>query len=214
MFKIDLLQGQGIPVRSTPAGLAVVATASAVPVIVLIFIVSFFMTNRVNISLAEQGITRFTSMKEQLSNGMSTAKSFEQEKRQINNSLDEAASAFYRHSQWTEILVAIVQNMPDTIILTELQVKQNVIRKSIPKKGSNPEEMLQISVPVRTLRMKVSGRSGSDCAGAVKDFSDRLRYSDVLKDKIVDIRISQEAGTTENHDKVYYEIECEFKPGL
>ncbi|TFG48433.1 MAG: hypothetical protein E4H40_04680 [Candidatus Brocadiia bacterium] len=213
MFKIDLLEEQGIPVRSTAAGLAVAATASALPVIILIIIVSFFMTNSVNISLAEQGLARFTSMKEHLSDEMSTAKSIEQGKSKINNSLDEVSSSFYRHSQWTGILMMIAENMPEAMLLTELQVKQNVIRKPVPKKG-NPEEMLQISVPVRTLRMKVSGSSGYDCAKAVKDFRDRLRYSDVLKDKIVDVRVSQEAGTTENHDKVYYEIECEFKPGL
>ena len=34
MFKIDLLEGQGIPIRSTPAGLIIAAAMSSVPVIV------------------------------------------------------------------------------------------------------------------------------------------------------------------------------------
>ncbi|MHC4636642.1 MAG: hypothetical protein ACYTBP_06915 [Planctomycetota bacterium] len=213
MFKIDLLEGQGIPIKSTPAGLAIAAAASTVPVIGLIVVVGCFMVNSVNISHAENSITRFTTMKEQLSEKVSSLKAIEQEMNEINSSLDEVSSSFYRHTQWTNVLKTVSENMPDSMVLSEFQVKQRPLNKQVPNK-SNLEELIFISIPVRTLRMRVSGNSAYDYAEAVKDFAERLRFSEALKDILADIRISQGSDTSEGHDVVYYEIECQFKPGM
>lgn len=213
MFKIDLLEGQGIPIRSTPAGLIIAAAMSSVPVIVLIAIVGCFMINSVNISQAENSIKRLTAMKEQLSEKESSLKSIEQEMNGINSRLDEVSSSFYRHTQWTKVLMTVSENMPDSMVLSEFQVKEKPLTKQVPKKNK-PEELIVISIPVRTLRMKVSGNSAYDCAQAVKDFADRLRFSENLKDILTEIRISQESDTSKGHDVVYYEIECQFKPGM
>ena len=162
MFKIDLLKGQGIPVKSTPAGLAIAAAISTVPVIVLIVVVGCFMVNSVNIANAEKGITRFTNMKEELSEKVSSLNTIEQEKKKISSSLDEVSSSFYRHTQWTNILMTVSENMPDSMVLSEFQVKQKPLSKQVPK-NNNPEEQVFITIPVRTLRMRVSGNSAYDC---------------------------------------------------
>ena len=152
-------------------------------------------------------------MKEQLSEKESSLKSIEQEMNGINSRLDEVSSSFYRHTQWTKVLMTMSENMPDSMVLSEFQVKEKPLTKQVPKKNK-PEELIVISIPVRTLRMKVSGNSAYDCAQAVKDFADRLRFSENLKDILTEIRISQESDTSKGHDVVYYEIECQFKPGM
>ena len=45
MFTIDLLKGQGIPIKSRPTGIAISAAAVAVPVIIAIVMLGFYLRN-------------------------------------------------------------------------------------------------------------------------------------------------------------------------
>ena len=83
----------------------------------------------------------------------------------------------------------------------------------MPKKD-DPQKMVDISVPVRTLQMSVSGRPGDNCDEAVRNFKDHLRSSALIGPKLEDIRVSQEFGTLEGRDVISYEIDCIFKPEL
>jgi len=103
--------------------------------------------------------------------------------------------------------------MPDAMVLTRLEVKQRFVKKRVPKKN-DPKKMFDVSVPVRTLQMSVSGRPQANNDKAVKDFKDRLRFSASLATRLEDIRVSQQSGTLEGQDVVSYEIDCIFKPEL
>ncbi len=111
------------------------------------------------------------------------------------------------------MLVTIVENMPDSVMLTALEVKQQSVRKKVPKKD-NPQEMIEKTVPVRILQMSVSGSPGYDCDKVVRDFRNHLRSSAFLGPKLENIRVSQESETLEGRDVASYEIECVFKTRL
>ena len=74
--------------------------------------------------------------------------------------------------------------------------------------------MVDITVPVRTLRMIVFGSPWSNSDEVVRDFRDRLLASDSLGPRLQNIEVSQEFSTLEGQDVVSYEINCIFKPGL
>ena len=74
--------------------------------------------------------------------------------------------------------------------------------------------MIDVSVPVRTLGLVVSGSPHFNCDKVVKDFRDRLLVSKELGARLEDIRVSQGMGILEGQDVVSYEINCIFKPGL
>jgi len=212
MFTIDLLKGQGLPVKSRPEGIAVAAATFAVPVIIAIAMFGYYLHAKIVISIQKQGITNYETRTNELAGAIAMQKSFEKEKNIINSSISEVKASIGRHTQWSPILVTLVKNIPDSMVLTKLEGKQRYVKRKVPKKG-DPKQMVKISVPVRTLRMNISGSPQSNCDRAVRDFRDRLRFSAALEPKLEDIRFAQKADTLEGRDVISYEIDCIFKPG-
>ncbi len=213
MFTIDLLKGEGVPAKSSPEGIAVVAVTFVVPIIIAMVMVSFYLSNIINISVQKQEVVRYKKKIDGLSDVVEMQKSFEEEKRAINSCLTEALSSITRHAQWSPVLMTLVENMPDSVVLTKLEVKQRSVKREVPRKD-DPKKTTFISVPVRTLQVSVYGSPHSNCDKAVRDFGDRLRSSDLLGPKLEDIRVSQGFDILENQNVVSYEIDCVFKPGL
>ena len=213
MFTIDLLKGQGIPIRSGPEGIAVAAVAFAVPIIIAIVMFGFYLSNSITMAVQRQDIVKYQAKADALSDAVELQKSFEKEKNAISSGLSEVSSSIGRHTQWTPVLVALVENMPDSMVLTKLEVKQRSVKRKVPGKD-DPGKMVDISIPVRTLQMKVCGSAQSNCDKAVRDFRDRLRQSTLLGPKLEGIRVSQRFDTLRGRDVVSYEMDCAFKPGL
>ena len=211
MFTIDLLKGQGIPIKSGPWGLVIAAMAFAVPIFVAIVMLGFYLGDRIAISTKKQEIVNYEGYINKLSDGVKLQESFETEKNNINNCLSEALSSAGKHTQWSPILATVVENMPDSMVLTRIEVKQRSTNKKVPQKD-DPNKMIDVGVSASTLQMSVSGRSQANNDKAVKDFKDRLRLSALLAPKLEDIIISQKSDTFEGQDVVSYEIDCIFKP--
>ncbi len=213
MFTIDLLKGQCVPRKSTPGSIAAAVTAVVVPLIIAIAMFGFFLHNKITISIKKNTIANYETRISGLSDAIELQKSFEKEKDTYNSCLSEVSNCLDRHTQWSPVLVTVVKNMPDSVVLTGLGVKQHSIRRRVRQKD-DPQKMVDISVPVKTLQMTVAGRPQSNCDQAIRTFSDRLRSSSLLGPRLENIRISQALGTLEGQDVVSYQIDCIFKPEL
>ena len=213
MFTIDLLKGQGIPIKSRPEGIAVAVMTLIVPVIITIVMFGWFLHNRVVMSIQTQGIVNFEKRIQELSDVVEMQSSFEKKKGVINGCLSEVASSIGRHSQWSPVVVTLVKNMPDSVILTTLELKNRSVRKKMPQKD-DPQKMTEITVSAKTLRLDVSGNPRYNNDKAVRDFADRLRFSPLLTPKLEEIRVSQEGGKRQGQDVVSYGMDCIFKPQL
>lgn len=214
MYTIDLLKGQGIPEKPKPQGIALLAMTFAVPAVMAIFLFGYYLRNSVIIEIKNQNIKSYDAKMEKLSTAVELRRSFESEKGQINSCLAEVGRTIGRHVQWSGILTALVENIPDSVILTKLEVKDTSVKKKVPIDGDS-KKMVEKNVAVKALKMSVSGRSNSNCDRDVKTFRDRLRFSDTLGPKLQDVVIvSQGFGTLDDDDVVSYEIECIFKPEI
>jgi len=213
MFTIDLLKGRGIPVKSRPRNIAVAAVAVVVPVIITIAMFGFFLHNRIIISIKQNTIGNYETRIGGLSDAIEMKKSFEEEKSVYGNCLSEVSSSLDWHTQWSPVLVTLVKNIPDSVMLTALDVTQRSTRIKVPQKN-DPAKMIDVSVPVRTLQMKVAGRPQTNCDEAIRDFSEILRSSSLLGPKLENIMISQGLGKLKDQEVVSYQIDCIFKPGL
>ena len=213
MFTIDLLKGQNLPVRTKPQGVAIFVATFAVPVLVAMFMVGFYIRNEIIISVQEQNISAFEIQTQRLADATKLRESFEQQKSDLNICLADVSSSIHRHIQWSPILVTLVENLPDSVVLTNLEVKkESMKRKGITKVGSKKADA---SVVVRTLKLRVSGEPTIECDLEVKNFRDRLRESSFLGPKLEDIVIaSQGHDTLDGRDVVTYDIDCIFKPGV
>ncbi|HUW20857.1 MAG TPA: hypothetical protein VMW16_16275 [Sedimentisphaerales bacterium] len=213
MFTIDLLKGEGVPIKSGPEGIVVAVAASAAPVIIAIVMFGLYLSNRIAISIQKQEIVNYQTKANELSDALEFQKTLLNEKNDINRSLSEVSSSIARHSQWSPVLATLVENMPDSMVLTDLEVKQRSVKMKVPKKD-DPKTQVDISVPQRTLRVTISVNPGRNCNKEVTDFRDRLRFSSALRTKLEDVRVSQDVGRLEGQEVVSYEIECIFKPAL
>jgi hypothetical protein len=213
MFTIDLLKGQGVPPRSGPGSIAIVAVTAAVPFLIAMALLDSYLHGSIVEPIRVQEIIKWETEIGKLSDAAELHESLEKEKAIYRDCLSEVKSSIGRYIQWSSVLATLVENMPDSVVLTELEVERKSIKKKVPKRDK-PEEMTDIDIPIRTLRVTVSGSSQHDCDKAVKDFRDRLYSSALLGPKLESIGVSQEADKLDGHDIIYYEINCVFKPGL
>lgn len=213
MFTIDLLKGEGIPLKSRPEGIAIGALTFVVPVIAAIVMFGFYLSNSIAMSIQKRNITKYEEKTNELSDAVALQKSLEKERSGINSCLSEIWSSIDRHTQWSGVLRTVATHMPDSMVLTRLEVKQHSVTKRVPSK-SDAEKMTNISVPVRTLHIDVCGSPQFDCDQAVKEFKDRLRASVLVGPKLEAIKVSQGFATLEGQQVVCYGIDCVFKAGL
>jgi len=213
IFTTDLLKGQGVPIKSDPKAMAIVAVSFIAPVIIAIIMLGFYLCDRITIFIQRQAIVNYEAKIDKMSDTVELQNNIEGEKNNTNNVLSEVKDSINRHIQWSGILAALAKDMPDSIILTQLLVKENFIRKNVPKKDE-PQKMIDISVPVRILQIRVSGNQKDNCDEAVREFENRLRSSTSLGPRIEDIKVSKEVDTRSGNDLACYEIDCTFKPSL
>jgi len=213
MFTIDLLNGQAIPLKSKPGSLAIIAVTVVIPVAVAIGMLGFYMQNKIVVSMKKQEINKCQAEIDKLSDAVGIQKSLEQKKIAYGGYLSEVKTSIKKHTQWSPVLTTLMENIPDSVVLTSLAVNQSSVKRKAPKKD-NPNQMVEIDVLVRTLRLSVSGGPESNCDEAVRDFRDRLRDSALLGPKLENIEVSQKSETQEGHNVVSYEISCVLKPGV
>ena len=213
MFTIDLLKGQGVPMKSSPGGIAIAAVTVVVPMTIAIIMFGFHLSDETTTSIKKQEIVRYQAEIDKLSDAVELQESLEKEKIVYGDCLSEVKSSIGRYIQWSPVLVTLVENMPNSVILTGLEVIPDSVSKKVPQKD-NPLEMTEVYVPIRILRMSVSGSPQYDCNKEVRDFQERLSSSAFLGPKLESIGYSQKSETLEGQDVASYEIDCVFKARL
>ncbi len=213
MFSIDLLKGQAIPLKSKPGGLAIMVATAAVPITFAMGMFSFYLHNNITASVEAKELARYESEIGKLSDAVKIQESLKKEKAAYLDCLAEVKSSITSHTQWSPVLMALIENMPDAVVLTSLEVEHDSVKKKVPKKD-DPQKTVEISIAVRTLRLKVSGGPQRNCDEAVKEFMDRLSSSEYLAPRLEKIGVSQESEKIDGQDVVSYEISCVFKPGF
>ena len=168
MFTIDLLNGQAIPPRARPGGLVIIAMTAVVPIAVAMGLFITYLNGNVVLSVKEKEIARYEGEIAQLSGEVKIQNALEDEKRAYGKYLSEVKSALGKHTQWSPVLTTLMENIPDSVILTSLAIEHDSVRKTVPKKD-DPKKNVEISVPVKILRLGVSGgRRVHDAGEAAK----------------------------------------------
>ena len=212
MLTIDLLKGQGVPVRSRPESIAATTVMLEVPAIIAIIMFGYYMHNRVVISIQKQKTVHYDARINRLSDAAAMQVAFEKEKENINGCLLEVGTAINKYTQWTPILVEIVKNMPDSVVLTGISIKQHTVKTKAPAKEGRGEKVMV--VPVRTVQINARESSGFGYGRSIREFQDRLRSSALFGSRLDNINVSQGVEALKGQDIVSYQINCAFKPGL
>ena len=211
MYEIDLLKGEGVPIRSRPGGIAFACLVIAVPLIVGAAMVSIYLEHRVATSVQSQQLTRLRRMIVTLSQALDTKRVLEERQAAGHHLLDDVKTALTGYTQWSPVLRTVIDCMPDALILTKLDATRNSVRREVPLKD-NPKATTEITVPVRALQIGVCGYDEQSAYRAVRAFQDRLRAAPLLGPRIDTVTVSQESQVLDGEQVVSYELNCAFKP--
>jgi len=212
MFTIDLLKGEGVPMRSRPGGIAFACTVLAVPLMVGIAMVGVIKEHNVALSIQEQQLARINGVIGTLSDALAHKHAMETQKTAATHLLSDIKTALTHRTTWTPVLTTVAHGMPDALVLTRLEAQQTMVRRQVPAKD-DPKIMIEATIPVRTLAIAVCGQDGNASYTTVKAFQDYLRSTPALGPRLDSVTVSQDSGETlDGQDVVNYELNCVFKP--
>lgn len=213
MLTIDLLKGHGVPIRSNPDKIALISVALAIPTVIAIVMFGYYLKNNVIISIQQQRMLNYEKSINNMSQAQGLLQAYEKEKKYTDGCLSEVWQNIIKHAQWTPILVEIVKIMPDSILLKGIDIKQDTVKKTVPSKNAGGGDV-EISIPIKTLRISVCEKSGLEHGRSIRNFQDSLRSSAVFASILDNITVSQGIDTFKGQDVVSYQINCSFKPKL
>lgn len=199
MFKIDLLKGQGVPLKTEPAGIAIIAGGIAVPFITILIMIGICLNNRVVIPIKQHELAQCEQKMQTLFEGVKLQQTFNKERDSINASVPEAALAVRKFAAWSPIIQAVAENMPGAMVLSRFDGKQDVA---------------QSAAVTREVSMSISGKSLVNWDEEVKGFRNRLLESGNLKSILQDIPIGQQSSKSGEKDSVSYDLRMIFKAGM
>jgi uncharacterized protein YejL (UPF0352 family) len=213
MIKIDLLKGQGIPTKSRPEGIIATAVSVIVPVVTALIMLGVYMSNRVVINIQKREITGYEKKNDALAGEMQSHKEYQQTRGLVKQRITETASAIENHEQWTDILITIVENMPESLVLRKISAEQRLLKIEIPAKDDSKKKIKK-TIPARTLYLTLGGAAGDLTDKQVQEFRDKLRFSKVLGPKLEDIPVGQQVELVDGREVITYEMQCIFKPQI
>lgn len=206
MFTVDLLKGQGVPLKTQPAGIAIVAAGIVVPFITVLIFIGIYLNNRVVIPIVERELAVCEQKMQTLSEGVKAQQTFYKERDSINASMPEAAAAVRKFTAWSPIIQTVAENMPGAMVLSRLDGKQNVAQSGQGGAGG--------AFVTREVSMGISGKSLVNWGEEVKGFRNRLLESGTLKSRLQDVPVGQQSSKGSEKDSISYDLRMIFKAGM
>jgi len=210
MYRIDLLKGEGIPIRSRPGGTVLACLIVVVPLLVGLAMTNLYLDGQVVLSIQRQQLGRLTVGIETLSQVMKRKEQLEEDKTRAVARLSDIRAALDGYTQWSPALAAVVESLSGTLILTRLEARRDIVRRKVPARD-DPTKKIDVSVPARTLKLCVAGPQEATAAQAVRSLQESLRSSPVIGPALDTITVSQNTALLDSQEAVLYELECVLK---
>ncbi len=210
MLAIDLLKGQGIPIKTRPAGASLTAIAIAVPVVVTIITLGNYVRGEVILRNQRSLIDTIQAEIFKLTDSVKFKQDTERQIEDMSACFVEVDEAILRQNQWSPVLQVIAENIPSSLVLSSLNIKSELRNKDVPRRN---DPLKKISVPFakRVLYISLYGKQTRGSDEAVLEFLSALNVSNVGSDKADRPRLVAQA-TDEKRNITNYVIECVFMP--
>jgi Tfp pilus assembly protein PilN len=210
MFTIDLFKGQGIPAKSRPEGIIATAVTVVLPMAIAVTMLGIYLSNRVVINIQRREISGYEKKIAGLSSEMKAYSKYEQRKDAVQQRISETAEAISDRQQWSDILITIVENLPESLVLERMAVESKATRVKVTD-VENPKKKKDRIVMKRTLLLTLGGAAGEVSNREVQAFRDKLKVSKVLGPKVEDIPVSQHVEMVDDREVITYEMKCILK---
>jgi Tfp pilus assembly protein PilN len=210
-YTIDLLQGEGLPIRSRPGGIVFACLIIVLPLLAAFGAANVYVDSDVVITIQKQQAGRLATAIQALSSAVRKRETLESQKTEATHVLSDVKASLDGHNQWSPILASLVESLSDTLILTRLEARRDTVRIKVPA-PDDPTRKIETSIPVRALKICVCGKDKESSAEAVRRVQDNLRSAPALGPLLDTVTVSQDATTLDGQEAVLYEFNCVFKP--
>lgn len=213
MYQIDLLCGQGIPERSRPANIMLLSVTIIVPMLIGMMMVGYYIRNRVAISIQKQEIVRLEREMEKLAPAVARYEALARQEKDIQLSLSEVSNNLHSYMQWSGVIKLISESVPPMMTMEKLSAHNKTVQRKIPKKNK-PNEYSVRPVPIRELRIHLTGDPSRNWDPEVHEFTQVLRNSELLQDDLEDVRFSRDVKKKNSAETLSFYVTCYFRPCL
>ena len=205
MHTIDLLKGEGIPAKTTLGSICFVAVVAAVPIIVAAVMLSFYLLNNVKIDM---GRNSFAKSEEQITEAkpdVKKTKALEDERDLLAKRLKEVSRCVDTFVQWTPILIALSEEMPDEMIMNRLEATSTAGKAATGRRDNDPNKPAVIPMPKRSIVFDIRSSGQGSYSTIAQTYQDNLELSVALEEKFkAQPYRMEETGTGENRIENYF----------
>lgn len=202
MHKIDLLKGQGLPVKTTIGSVFFAALIFVVPLLIAAAMVGFYLTNKTEIGITTSQIERLDKI---IADSEPNASKTEKMRKELNyyaTRLNEVAKCVKTYVQWTPVLIDIVKDKPEQMVMKRLEVVND--DKSSVKKNNDPNKPLVLKIPQRKMTLEINGDGMGDYNLTVQEYQNKLRMESSLQPDILrDLKYLRKPRTNDSNEDTY-----------
>ncbi|HOK94849.1 MAG TPA: hypothetical protein PK052_02555 [Anaerohalosphaeraceae bacterium] len=210
MFSIDLLKGKGLPEKTDLKRIGLKAVPLLIPILAVGGLAASWQHSK---ALLESQKAALQTHQEQMALYAEDAAAYSKTLAQINSlqgCLKDISAALAYRIQVSDLLVELVQTLPDSIFLYEMKLDRNSVVEKIQQADS--ADAKQRLVVRRKLNLILCGFDAQRSDPAVQEYLDRLKQSARLRSVFEQIKpTARQQGQVDNRNAVYYEIECVLK---
>jgi hypothetical protein len=210
MHTIDLLRGQGIPVKTTLGGAAMVVLMVVVPILAAAGMVDRYLQNKTEIGIKQQAITVEQKTIDEFADDVKYAESIQKQQNAVYSKLSEVSSCLDNYIQWSGVLETLARYMPAQMVMSGLKAESTSERQQVPSKN-DPKRTVNVTISRRRLVLDISGSELRDYGDVVQGYANRLKSSPELGPKLEGIEVSQKPGSTGDINTVSYTMNLKFK---
>lgn len=211
MLTIDLLKGAGVPIKNSPGTVALKVLPFVLPLVAAVYLVGSFQINRAVIAMEQSGVEKIQDKLTENATDIQQVRQWTTAAEQIQKNLAEVSRNLGRHVQWSQILQAVVEQLPESVGLMEVKLSRNTTRKKVTDSKNANKQVNKIIIN-RILTLQVYGDSSLGTDEAIKRYLHDLGQVPAIRQRAKDIRIvSQQSDKLHDKPVTIHTIECEFQ---
>lgn len=210
MFSIDLLKGKGLPETADPKRLALKALPILIPVLAIMALASTYHHDSAQLKRQRQILQSNQQQLEGYAKDLAAYNKVNTQIKGMEKCLKDISKAMGYRIQVSEVFVELVQALPESIFVYEMELDRNSAREKIQVPDS--DEVKQKLVVRRKLKLVLCGYDSDRSDAAVQDYVNALKQSPLLATVFTDITPpARQQGEVDGRPAIYYEIECDLR---
>jgi hypothetical protein len=200
MFQIDLLKGEGRPVKSEPWAVALACAPSLIPLVTAVILIGSYIGYGIDIRNAQDQIAKNDAKIAAMTEARGKRDLAQGQIDAATKSVGEIAAAVKTHMQWSDILNDVSQSVPENkVVIYKLTATRD-------NKGQAAVKTCRFTLLIGVYDL---GEAGGK---SIQKFIDTMKSSKVLGPRIDSIRpVSNQSGTFGVREVPVFDIECVFK---